>query len=212
MSIQGRGALNGATATLGVGVLGDRPALEDSFTRANSATSLGTADSGQAWTAITATFGISSKKGYIAANSGLINYAFIDSGLLNFTMEADVLMDFAGGDWRWSGLVFRADGTTTENNIFFAGGNEAGVDKWALYKRVANVATEIDSTVEAITEGNTYKLKVITNGNDISCYVDGVLKASGSEANLNTNSKQGLYQGQITAGAVRWDNFYLMGH
>lgn len=67
--------------------------LWDTFNRADSASTLGSADTGQAWTAVSGTWGISSNKGYLVTTTPEASrVATIDPGLTNFVLSCDVTL------------------------------------------------------------------------------------------------------------------------
>lgn len=74
-----------------------KPLLYDSFDRADSASSLGTAESGQAWTAGSGTWGISNRRGYLVTASGTEGCAVVDLGV--------------PADWIQADLQYKASGT-----------------------------------------------------------------------------------------------------
>jgi hypothetical protein len=70
------------------GAAGEQFVVRDRFGRADSALTLGSAETGQAWTAQQGTWGISSNQAYVAAlGAGLPQVATIDSGLTEYTLR-----------------------------------------------------------------------------------------------------------------------------
>jgi hypothetical protein len=165
--------------------------VEDTFTRANSASSLGVADSGQTWTAHAGTWGITSDKGYLATQSG-DSVATVDAGAADIDMSCTITMQGAPG------LVFRA----TDNNnylLFMYNGGEMQV-----WQRVAGSYTKLSGVTQGVTPGVAYVYRVVTLGTSITTYLDGVLKNSVTSSQFQTATRIGLRMND--SGAARWDD------
>ncbi len=70
--------------------------VTDTFNRADNASSLGTADSGQAWTAHGGTWGIASNRA-VAPSAAAYNAASLDAGALLVTVQATIIPTAVGG-------------------------------------------------------------------------------------------------------------------
>lgn len=181
--------------------------IQDTFTRANSSSSLGTADSGQAWTARgSSTWGIASNKGYLVSTAAGARWADIDIATLNSTVECDVTLS---GVVSSAGVVVRSNGSTYGLLCRLRVNTGMG---WNFIE-VYNGSSFIGQVSSAgLTLGNTYRIKVVTLGNNLDLYVDGVSKISISSGTLNTagRTKVGLFcwvGGNDDDGGSRWDNF-----
>lgn len=188
----------------------------DTFNRADSATTLGTASgAGGAWAALTATWGISSNQAYYAAGAGIpvaaLTLPLMDDG----TLTVDILMGPATTSD--GGVVLRA-----ADGLNFIG---VGINKSAssntiyLLKYVAGVGTALAvATGPGILNNTTYGLKVQffggrfvvsldkKDGNGYVQLIDWTLSAADLALFAGpTNNKYGLF---LAADAgVRWDNF-----
>lgn len=168
----------------------------DAFTRADSAVTLGSADTLQPWTTVTGTAGISSNTAYFAALSGGVGLSYVRS--------------LAGGDVQVTlstvadgcGVVFRLQDAS---NYWKAVVN-VGSTRWDVYQVVAGVATLKGSTgVANVSNGVTVKIRA--EGTTITIYIDGVAKTltpTISDATLQYQPNAGLYAASTSA---RFDNF-----
>jgi len=78
-------------------------AVSDAFTRANSTSVLGNADTGQAWSVLSGTWGIDSNQAYIS-NGSTQSYAVIDSTLADCIISVKLNGTLSSG----GGITFRA--------------------------------------------------------------------------------------------------------
>lgn len=180
-------------STLGVVASGVDPvAVYDSFDRADSSTTLGTADTGQVWATVidtgspgTTGWGIISNTAYMPSGA-FQNLAYVDSGLSDCTVE--VTMVNAAGD---AGVCFRV---VNGSNNFVSTSN-------ALFVRVSGSFTNLGSW--GYVAGDT--IKVVLSGSSIKCYTNGVEQLSVT----NTNHQSATNHGMRRNGgfAVRWDDF-----
>jgi fibronectin type 3 domain-containing protein len=161
-----------------------------------------TTDTGaKVWSVATAApgnWGISSNQGYNSA-SGLPAILAVDSGVSDYTVQADVIFSAAAND---SGLAFRvADANNWLNFMVDPGG-------FYIQKKVAGTQSNAANVAQTIAAGQTFTLKVIVSGTSVSCYANGSLKLSYTitDSALNTGSKIGL----LAAGSgttAMFDNF-----
>lgn len=166
------------------------PLVSDSFDRPDSTTSLGIADTGQAWTSILRTFGISGNK---AATTVADAAAHLDSGVA----DADITCDIThGGD---NGLAFRSTGTS---NFMVA---RLGANKVQAYRRQSGAYTLVGEAAMALTVGQAYAFRVACFGSTIDVYVDGVKKLTVTDSFQSTATAHGLYGSHFNGS--RWDNF-----
>jgi RHS repeat-associated protein len=170
-------------------------AVTDSFARAPSATALGSADTGQVWTAVgTANFGISGNGGgaYLATTSG--GSASLDettgaaNGSITFNQTGNGM-----------GVVFRGDGTA---NNYWEAVPVAAYTVWALQEVVGgavvqNIATGAHTCCNA--------LQVVTvrfSGSAVSLAINGVVAATATDSQLTGNTKVGLFGSGASAGRL----------
>lgn len=143
-----------------------RARVIDSFDRADSALSLGTADTLQAWTAHLGTWGITGGRAYNV--SGTSNgRATLDAGTVDLTAEMEItganLAGFAPM------LIFRA---IDANNFLAAGLFNGSV---ILYSYEGGF-TVVASAAQTTTDGVTYTVRVVASGTPVRISVDGVEK------------------------------------
>lgn len=167
--------------------------ISDSFNRADSAVSLGSADIGGAWTATTGTWGISSNKGYLVTDAGQ-DVAQIDSGVANCTIRC--LYSTVGANSQR--LVFRF----TDASNFLICQTEGTAYK--VYKYVAGGFTQLGTY--SVTPADGDQIMVVLNGSNIDFYLNGTLRISVSDAFNNTATRHGL-GGANNTGAARWEDY-----
>jgi len=126
--------------------------------------------------------------------------AVIESGLASATIEVEVTVgaatdarvvgNFVDQDNFWMGLI-----------------NSSG--QVILYDRTAGTFNPQDTDTFTHGNGNTYALKLVTAGDDISFYVDGVLKCSYTTAGRahKTATKAGVSVYRATDSTSKFDNF-----
>lgn len=179
------------------------PLVSDSFDRADSTTSLGTADSGQTWTALAGTWGIQTNRAYGVGTSPIDKQVVVESGASDVTVSVDVAVFDTDPVSIGPGIVFRA--VDASNYLLFCA-ETAG--RWALYKRVNGNHTEIASMSETPVAG---KYEVTCSGSTITCKVGGVTKITATDTTHQTATRHGIrdYKNSTTASANRFDNFKI---
>lgn len=170
--------------------------VTDSFTRANAGT-LGTADTGQAWTALGGTWSIASNKATNADASGTF-LATLDTGFANVDVAVDVTIKAGNSN---PGLIWRS--ADINNHWHFT----VSTSLYRVYKRVAGTYTQM-STHAGIATG-TYRLRAVANGSAWAVYIDGVQVASGTDSALSSNTKCGIGSALLTSNSAGadFDNF-----
>ena len=175
----------------------------DGFNRADNASSLGNADTGQVWSA--SGFGIVSNKGHYVINTNNAVIATLDGGVVDvFSAQAKIKYVLVGGSA--VGVACRTDGTT-DNRITAM--IQTSTRKFLCTKSVSGTSTVLGSIDFSPIDGVEYTIKIEVNGNTFACYVDGILKIQVTDDNaLKTNTKQGivLYNGS-TLSTITFDDF-----
>lgn len=165
--------------------------VSDDFNRADNATTLGTAPTGQTWEVLTpgAIFGITGGKAY-RTSAGTTNQAIavINSGVADGDIE--VTLD-TGAD---SGVCWRA---TDDSNYFFVA-SQNGV----IYRRQAGGFNEVAAFVGS-AGGGTYRIEM--RGNTFTIFKDGAQRATFTDSFQNTATKHGLRVHDTTSAL--FDNF-----
>ena len=182
---------------------GVRTYVYDSFTRADSATTLGTADTGQVWDAAEGTWGIDSGQAALITVSGTSREtALIDAGVSDCTVRATFGTD-ASGTFAQR-LVVRA--TDKLNNFYVANMNTAGVvgDNITLWKREAAASSNM-APAAAHTWAIGDVVEVVLSGSSITVLVNGAALIAASSAFNQTATKHGLAASNNTS--PRWTDF-----
>lgn len=168
------------------------PVVSDLFNRADSAVSMGNADTGQAWANLLGTWGILSNRAYNAVGSADAS-AGIEAGATDVTVTATIVTRDAG-----SCVIARAQDTANYYLVL----NASGGTNTILYKKVAGAYTQLGSTVTGGTEGDVIALKA--TGTAIKAYRNTIEIISVTDGALTTGTKAGLRAD--TAGA-KFDTF-----
>jgi hypothetical protein len=166
----------------------------DLFNRADSSTTLGSADTGQAWTASPGTWGISGNAAYsvTAAND---DYALVDAGRVDVKVEVTV----HGVPGTNPGLVLR--GTDT-NNCYMANFHQSGVP--TLFKRVAGTYTSLGAGSKNLANGDRLTFSAV--GTTLTMLVNGTAIVTVTDSTFTTGTKVGLRIGAISS-TLRYDGF-----
>lgn len=175
---------------------GESVVVFDSFTRANSAVSLGTADSGQAWSALSGTWGITSNQGYCAVSGGTNeNAAVVESGIANGVVRVTMATSAS------SRVVFRR---TDVDNGFIA---DIFATSATLYRHEAGSYTELDTNL-ALTVNDGDIFEAVLRGPAISILQNGTEVLSATSTFNQTATKHGIGASGATLTA-RFDNFAI---
>lgn len=184
-----------STATVASGY-----AVYDSFDRADSTTTLGVADTGQSWTPLVGTWGISANRAYQVTNTtgGALASAVIESG------KSDAEISVVFNEYVEYGLIFRA---TDANNYLFVRYSSTSAE-WQMFKTVSGTSTKIGNLAATVTDGTPFKLKVITSQTSLQFFVDDVSQFTVTDSFNQTATKHGI-RGATTAASCYYDNFTI---
>lgn len=175
------------------------PVAIDTFDRANSATSLGTAGSGQTWEAVSGTWGIDEDS---AATSGGgqdgPNLAVIPRGTGDGLTEVTMTVVEGG-----AGLVFRY---LDPDNYWSVTANP-GVGSWSV-NRVIDGDDELVGELTGPTASGV-TVSVVADGTAVRFLLDGVEYLSITDGALADQLQGGLIASAGTANAARWDRFLV---
>lgn len=172
--------------------------VQDSFDRADSATLLGVADSGQTWQPLSGTWGISGNKSYEVTNGGGDKFSVIDSTVSNCTIECEIL-------WRTGGIIGLLCRAIDVNNLIFTFIQSGNM---TLAKKVGGAYTSLGIYSFTPVDGTTYKVKIVLSGNNITVYLDDVSRITTNVTEHVTNTKHGLFKNSASNNQ-RFDNFYI---
>lgn len=155
----------------------------DSFARADSATSLGNATTGQTWTVLSGTPGIIGRRAYSAAGSAR---AYIETG----AADVEVAFDLDALEESW--LLFRA----TDSSNWLRAGVENNTGRFHIQKFVAGALTSIHAGGSAygsdLQARKGDRIRVVVKGDLISLYRNTRLVKTLTESFNSTATKHGM--------------------
>lgn len=153
--------------------------LQDDFNRADSSTSLGTADVGGTWTLVDGgNLGISGNKAYCPGSPGI---AVLDAGTANFAVQ--VTITSIGSDS--PGIIFRYKDTGNWWRLVSFGGG------YYIGKMEASSFSNVQGPLGTVADGDT--LKAVVNGTSIKCYINDVQIGTEITSSFNsTEQKAGI--------------------
>ena len=190
-------------------IRGYRTRVRDTFTRANSNSALGTADTGQTWaqeTGFSGIYGISAHRPW--AVSGAANDAgstLLHQLLNGYIVQANVRVDPAAR----FGLIWRSNGALTPGGqkfyaeLYFS----SGVSRLIVVRQVSAVLTTLydQPTVPALSPDETVLLKVQVIGNLHRLWIGDTLQTEISDSTHPANVRGGIVIGSNTYSGL--DNF-----
>jgi hypothetical protein len=172
------------------------PVVTDTFTRADSTTTMGNAETGQAWSALGGVWGILSNKGYPV--SGTNPTASVDGGFDDGYVQATWNRQASH-----SGLLFRC---TNSANFLLA----SSASTTHLWRNVAGSFLQLATNATAVwTTGATQTMRVEFVGSAIEIYIEGVLRLSHTLSAPDTATFAGIAPVGIRSVHTneRFDNF-----
>lgn len=197
------GGENGASDAQRAALHLDHALVYDTFTRADSTTSLGDAESGQTWVvdAVSGALGISSNRAYHASGSGRI-IATIDTGVADVDMSATLSVTGDGHQ----GLVIRA---TDVNNLISVDLRPSTV---RILKRESGTGTQLASASRSHVTGKRYDLRARVVGDVIEVFVNGHRELThtltgGDETTFGGITDHGFIADQ--SSSPTFDDFFL---
>lgn len=202
----------GAGAGISVSRRQRRDIVRDTFTRADSAVTLGNTELGGAWVVSSGTWGVASGKAYsvdgVAGNRVQIDSLRVDARL-------SVLMTTTDWTVRQPQVVFRLSATTVWLGFSIT---DAGL---VLVKRDGGGFTTLATGTFTPVNGTTYRLDVEYSGNTIMAWIDGVYIVayaltggditSFNQAGATTIGMRLNGSGTDAANATRWDDLTVGG-
>lgn len=172
----------------------------DGFDRADNTMSLGKADTGQQSTATTGIFGISGGKAYSVngTDGDTVIWDFVAN---NFIISAKCKGVYSGGVR--AGLVLRYADSSNWIMCFCQITGELRV-----LKKISGVVTQVALVASGIDIVTEHKISVIVQNTLLSFYINDVFKVSVNVSELVTNTKHGITQSIVGAGAT-WDDLRM---
>lgn len=171
----------------------------DTFTRADSTTGLGTAETGQVWTSSGTVWTISSGRATTGA------YAFLPCGSGDMDVACDVIVSTVTGAY---GISINASSANDRLSFYF----DAASATWRFSKSDAGTLTVLQQGSYTTVAGQTYRLRAISKGNLVTYFINGVEAANYTL----TTAEQTKYKAYQSAGlrlsnstAAFFDNFEI---
>ena len=163
----------------------------DRFNRPDSATTLGTAESGQPWIHVSGKFGISNGQAYGPdTTTGVVTTAYVDSGVAdNYTLAATMTVEGNGG------IAYRV---IDNGNYFLA--TTSG-----LYRMTGGVNSLLVSYTSLVSGD---RVSVVVAGPNMIVYRNGNVQLTAiNDTSFQTATGVGL--GVYTAGVTKWDDLVM---
>lgn len=170
--------------------------ITDSFTRADSTSSLGNADTGQAWVAAEGTWGISSNQAYYVSG-GSSRKAYIEASTADCTVTVTM-----SGEMDYGGLMFRYTDANNYNMVY----NGPAVGYPAEVRTKVSGTDTVVATFPRMAAGARVRVRMA--GSAIQVLVDGVQVYSGTVTANQSATKHGLH---VSSTATRFDDFSIAG-
>lgn len=177
--------------------------VTDSFTRSDSTSTLGSADTGQAYTAHSGIWGISSNKGYCVTTGSTDCVATLDAGVSDFGVSVDITYNNA-----YPSLVFRGVNATNYLMVLMYGDSAGGGPYLNLFKRVSGSYTSLATWPSAFSSGTTYQIAIRCSGSSIIGYVNGAQVGTKTDSTHSSGTRVG-FRVQSPSNPInvpRWDN------
>jgi hypothetical protein len=184
--------------------ISDQAVIADSFDRANSATSLGSTDTGQAWSVpldylgAQPVFGITGNLAYPVTNTNNRAWALVDTGFADHMIQAKVTYVSATANF---GLAVASD--TTGNAASYTA-NMSSLSRW-----VNGTATTLLTYPTVVATGDT--LRVVRKGDTISVYSQpgstGAFNLQGTVTDATNHGTRVGLSARATWTTARWDDF-----
>ena len=150
-----------------------------------------------AWTIDAGGFDIQTNR---ANNTAAVSRAVINSGISDGVVCCDTHMMAASPGTYEIGIIFRR----VDANNYWTWKYDHGPTV-VLRKTVAGVPTVVWSSALGVQHQYNYHLMVKLRGNEIRCYLGGILRTTQYDTDLQTATWHGLFAAQESG--MRWDNF-----
>jgi hypothetical protein len=169
--------------------------ITDAFNRADNASSLGTTDTGQTWSAAAGTWGIASNKArcFTAGNQ---SFAVVESGASDCTIAVTVSGTLNAG----GGITFRHQDV---NNTWFVDSDSGGPGLW---KVISGSYTQVVANLGGTSLVAGDVLSVVLSGSSVIVKRNGTTLYSGTQTQLQTATKHGL---RDYGAGIRLDDFSI---
>lgn len=183
---------------------GPLPAVYDTFTRADSSTAMGTAPTGQTWSSVIGTWGISSNRAYPVTASGT-GTAAINSGLNPSTTALQVSARIYGlGTSRYP-VIFLGAASGANHQAAFRAYLDGDLTQVTLQDALTYWASVTGLT---LVGGEMFTLRSVPNGAncDLTLFINGVSLATLTRP-ARTGTWCGIGTGNTPDTACSFDDF-----
>lgn len=169
------------------------PLVSDTFDRADNATTLGNAETGQTWL-YTGVWGIDTNAAEMQSGSGTVLHSYVESGISDGTVSVKFLE--LNNENR---LVFRLQDATNYLTV------HARASDYAIKKVVSGTTTTLQTIAQQPVAGDIVKVEL--NGSTVKVFVNGVEIASRTETTFQAATKHGFATYGGVSPKTRFDNF-----
>jgi hypothetical protein len=171
--------------------------VQDSFNRVDSSTTLGTADSGQTWQALSGTWGITGGKAYSTTANTDIS-AIVESNISDLKVSALLRNNNAS-------IAFRV----IDSNNYLTALISPTEDKVKLYSKSSGSFSLLAEITNILNIDTDYTLSITANGSSITVNLDGVEIISHTSTFNQNATKHGLRAFDGADNNCRWDDFLV---
>lgn len=182
--------------------------ITDSCNRADAST-LGSTDTGQTWSASAGTWGIASNKARLLSDTANA-IALFDAGGLIESIESTITLD---STLTVAGLVVRSD-FGGGDYVWLEIGRSSGIDALSLRKKIGATVTTIASSTTGMTVGGTHVVEVvITDFVTYEVVVDGTPMFAVTDDDLVDAHHAGWFADEMHAGrntSTRFDDLTVV--
>lgn len=168
--------------------------VTDTFNRADSASSMGTSDSGHTWTALQHTWGISSNTAYDTSSSS-DGTCYVDSSNADCVLQV-TLSTFSSK----AGFTFRVQDLNNHYIIRMQSGTN---DVVCFRRQGGSYNSQASNSITAPASSDV--IKMVLRGSLAMFFHNGVLKLAFSNSTFSTETKHGLHT--LNDGTSRFDDF-----
>jgi hypothetical protein len=177
--------------------------ITDSFNRADNSSSLGTTDTGQAWSTFQGTWGIGTNRAQAVTHADN-DTAYVTTPSADMTISAKIA---AVTGVTAPGLIARA---TAVNNYYMAQAQfNGGTNAFYLFKQVAGSYTQLGMSAVVPVVGDTFAISAI--GTSIRVIVNGSTLISVTDSTFSVGTKAGFRCGASGGGVTLFfDDFSVI--
>lgn len=176
--------------------------ISDSFSRVDNAASMGSADTGQVWSAMTGTWGVLTGAAYTASHVDNDSCS-IDVGANQMVVQCEMLSPNHAANGEAAGLL----ASVTDSSNYYLVQIVAFTNTFEVWKKVAAIYTQLHSSAWT---GMDYGIVRVDVAAQVKAYLNGVLRATVAVDAALTGTKAGFRWGSAgtTVTTAQWNNFW----